>query len=138
MANKPQLEKYGRFGQMTEAYRRSRRRLRREYVPEMAAWLLTMGMRQEKIARGLAGKAVQGSFPGLAASLRYCRQAIQTCEWLIHTLLEPFDAHDWDQATFSVAEHFGITQSSPVMDSPDVETLVLDQARESEYADDEG
>ena len=137
MSNKPQKHKYGHFGIMTEAYRGGRRKLRPEYVPEMAAWLLSMGQRQERIAQQLRGKLVQGSFPGLQASLRYCRQAIQTVEWLIHVLNEPFDAGDWDAACYTVADFFGIGQTADVIPLPNVTALTLNQHRETPNGDHE-
>jgi hypothetical protein len=126
VGNKPQKNKYGAFGYLTEALTKGKRRIRREYVAEMSAWLLMMGCQQERVAAGLAEKLVKGSLPGMRSTLAYCRQSIQTIEWLIHVLGQSFPEKMWDQAATVVAESLEIEIDTPPLVNPPLKNLTLD------------
>lgn len=138
LANKTQKYKYGFFTHLTEACSGGKERIKREFVPCLAAWLLLMGSRHEKTARHIEGTLMKGAYPGQQSMLRYARQSVQCVEHLIHALEEKFSRQEWYQAVDAIAEAFGIGLEDDPHPSHPVDTIRLAPYPERERGDQQG
>jgi len=89
---------------LTEACQKMRQRIRREFIPEFAAWLLLTGQRYEHQVKTLEGDPRLRNLPSTAASIRWCKVATKVIDTLLAGLWETVPRHEWDDVCDAMKE----------------------------------
>ena len=102
------------FDALTEALRRGRRRIRRGYVPELAAYLLMISYRYERMAQSSRQVCKDSHDIKLKETIKYIHSVLSTIQILIDGLMDGWDKIDWERATDEVASNMGISPDQPL------------------------
>lgn len=120
MPGKPKDTRYGEFRVFVEWMRKGKFRIRREFIPSLAAWLLMLGRRYEKMAQGMRDKLAVKQIPGLEESARVMEICTQHIQRLLNTLPENFDKDDWISSVSEICALMDITPTTtPIQDIPE-------------------
>lgn len=112
MAGKSKRKKFGEFRVFVEYMRRGKYRIRPEFVPSLAAYLLMIGGVYERTIRGMEQRLALDTVPGLPesiATLRICQNHLQR---MLDNLSQNFDAGDWQPAVASICQLMNIQPDS--------------------------
>lgn len=114
MSQQPKNQRVQNFNHLTEALRRGRRRIRPEYVPELAAYLFMLSRRYERMYNAARLACKDNKDARLASTLEYINNTIATLQTITNGLCDGFDGLAWTDATDTVSEQMGIRIGEPL------------------------
>lgn len=121
MANKPKETFYTEARNIAEYVRRGKFKLRAEYVPGIAAWILMLARRQAKARESLANKLVTDAVPGMEEAIASLDKSLEVLAMLMRLLPENFGWQDWNPAVADINEMLGVViGGGPLQEVPDV------------------
>jgi hypothetical protein len=135
MPNKSKKTRYAEFRVFTEWRRRGKWRIATAFVPSMAAWLLMIARRYERMIDGMERGNLTDTVPGLAESAKTLRVCIENIQRLMNTLPDNFDDADWKSAVAEICARMQIRPSSqPLEELPpgEFEHLIMEPAHGSD------
>lgn len=116
MSGKSQKQKYGEFRVFVEWRRRGKWVIRPEFVPSVAAWLLMIGKKYERMAQGMRDRLAIVTVPGLKQSIDTVEVCCKNIQLLLDSLTDHFGNEDWQAAVKDICELMGIRPSSSPME----------------------
>lgn len=116
MPGKSKNRRYGEFRVFVEWRKRGKWAIRPEFVPSLAAWLLMMGRRYERMVKGMEDKLAVKTIPGLAESAEVLRVCTSHVQRLLDALSENFDNDDWQSAVAEICQLMNIRPESKPLD----------------------
>lgn len=102
------------FKRLTEPVRRGRRRVKEEFVPELAAWLVTMSLQYENIVDQSRHIATKPTDQALKDNTLYARHALAVIQTLINGLSDGMDGNNWRDAVRKIREYIGVEAGDPI------------------------
>ena len=112
------------FNHLTEPVRRGRRRIRREMVPELVAWLLTQSSQYQAIINHWKTIRERPSDGVLRDNTLYAQHAMSVIQSLINGIAGGIDGNNWRDAKQTVIDY---------LSSGDTDTLGNAMNPESPY-----
>lgn len=100
------------FNRLTEAIRRGRRRIRKEFVPELVCWLLTQGSQYQAIIDHWKTISERPSDVVLKDNTLYAQHAMSVIQSLINGLDGGIDGYNWKNAKEIVTEYLSDNPAS--------------------------
>lgn len=120
MSRLPNNQKVQNFSHLTEALRRGRRRIKPEYVPELAAYLYMLSRRYETMYAAARFACKDGKDARLKGTLKYINDTIATLQIIVNGLCDGFDGFAWQDAASAISSQMGINIGEPL--PKDIET----------------
>lgn len=117
MAGKSKRRKYGEFRVFVENRGKGRFRIRPEFVPSMAAYLVMIGRVYQRAIDGMNNRLATDTVPGLpeaVATLTACQRHLQR---LLDNLTNHFERDDWAAAVQQICNLMHIQpDTSPIQE----------------------
>lgn len=113
MAGKPKATRFGEFRLMVEYMKRGKFRIRPEFQPSIAAYLLMMGNVYQKAIQGMESRLALETVPALEGAVDTLRTCQRHIARLMAVLPQNFDVSDWSLAVAEVTELLGLEPDSP-------------------------
>lgn len=96
------------FQRITEPLRRGRRRVKPEYVPELAAWLVSQSFQYLRIVEHFQTIQTRPEDAQLILNGEYAKHALSVIQTLINGLSSGIDGNNWREAVAQIREYLGV------------------------------
>lgn len=110
------------FALLTEGVTGGRKRIRREYLPELAAWLHMRAQEYTKILERIGGARERLADPTLLNAREHALSALAVMSTLLRTLGDGFGRGPWEESRAYIADVMGIEIDQPL---PDIDKVRL-------------